>query len=30
VAVCREGYDAFGFGQRYLTDAIKRSLEGSK
>ncbi len=30
VAVCREGYDAFGFGQRYLTDAIQRSLEGSK
>ena len=30
VAVCREGYDAFGFGQRYLTDAIQRSVEGSK
>ncbi len=30
VAVCREGYDAFGFGQRYLTDAIQRSLEGLK
>jgi len=28
VAVCREGYDAFGFGQRYLTEAIQRSLEG--
>ncbi len=28
VAVCREGYDAFGFGQRYLTDAIQRSVEG--
>ena len=28
VAVCREGYDAFGFGQRYLTDAIQRSMEG--
>lgn len=27
VAVCREGYDAFGFGQRYLTDAIQRSME---
>ena len=30
VAVCRAGYDAFGFGQRYLTDAIQRSVEGSK
>ena len=30
VAVCREGYDAFGFGQRYLTDAIQRSMEGMK
>ena len=30
VAVCREGYDAFGFGQRYLTDAILRSMEGLK
>ncbi len=30
VAVCREGYDAFGFGQRYLTDAIQRSVEGVK
>ena len=30
VAVCREGYDAFGFGQRYLTDAIQRSVEGMK
>ena len=28
VAVCREGYNAFGFGQRYLTDAIQRSMEG--
>ncbi len=28
MAVCREGYDAFGFGQRYLTDAIQRSVEG--
>ncbi len=28
VTVCREGYDAFGFGQRYLTDAIQRSVEG--
>ena len=28
VQVCREGYDAFGFGQRYLTDAIQRSMEG--
>lgn len=27
VAVCRDGYDAFGFGQRYLTDAIQRSME---
>ena len=30
VAVCREGYDSFGFGQRYLTDAIQRSMEGMK
>ena len=30
VRVCREGYDAFGFGQRYLTDAIQRSMEGMK
>ena len=30
VQVCREGYDAFGFGQRYLTDAIQRSMEGMK
>ena len=30
VAVCREGYDAFGFGQRYLTEAIQRSMEGLK
>ena len=30
VAVCREGYDAFGFGQRYLTDAIQRSVEGMR
>ena len=30
VRVCREGYDAFGFGQRYLTDAIQRSVAGSK
>ena len=30
VQVCREGYDAFGFGQRYLTDAIQRSVEGMK
>ena len=22
--------DAFGFGQRYLTDAIQRSMEGMK
>ena len=30
VAVCRAGYDFFGFGQRYLTDAIQRSVEGMK
>jgi len=28
MAVCCEGYDSFGFGQRYLTDAIQRSVEG--
>lgn len=28
VAVCRAGYDFFGFSQRYLTDAIRRSMEG--
>lgn len=30
VQVCRAGYDFFGFGQRHLTDAIQRSMEGMK
>ena len=30
VSICRAGYDFFGFGQRYLTDAIQRSMEGMK
>ena len=30
VQVCRAGYAVFGFGQRYLTDAIQRSMEGMK
>ena len=30
VSVCRAGYDFFGFSQRYLTDAIQRSMEGMK
>lgn len=30
VRICREGYEMFGFGQRYLTDAIQRSMEGMR
>lgn len=30
VRICRDGYDFFGFGQRYLTEAIQRSLEEMK
>lgn len=30
VSVCRAGYDSFGFDQRYLTDAIQRSMGGTK
>ena len=30
VQVCRAGYDFFDFGQRFLTDAIQRSMEGMK
>ena len=28
MAVCREGYRAFGFNQRLLTEAVQRSVEG--
>ena len=28
MAVCREGYRAFGFNQKLLTDAVQRSVEG--